>query len=120
MFSNENIHFKNLMVFKMFENFLEKLEKMPRHYLYLFSVYIAFLIINIIYFYLPSIGYGLYEDLYLIGFALFSFIPLVVFLLELEGKIGEDHYRYVRDVNYLLIIFFLLITTIFIVPVLVI
>ena len=104
----------------MFENFLEKLEKMPRHYLYLFSVYIAFLVVDIIYFYLPSIGFGLYEDLYLLAFTLFSFVPLAIFLLELEGKIGDEHYRYVRDVNYLLIIFFLLITTIFILSVLVI
>ncbi len=104
----------------MFENTAEKLANMPRVYLYLISVYFFFLIVNIAYFYLPSLTEGFYEDLYFLGFTLFSFIPAVIFLLELEGKIGEEHFGYVRDVNYLLIISFLLVTTIFIVPILVI
>jgi len=99
---------------------LEKIADMPRQYIYLFTIYILFLLVMIAYFFLPSLSFGLYNDLYILGFTVYSFIPLVIFLLELEGKIGDEHYRYVRDVNYLLIIFFLLITTIFVVPILVI
>lgn len=102
----------------MLEGFAEKLMKMPRIYLYLMAIYAALLLINIIYFYIPSLVFGLYQDAALLGFTLYSFVPLLIFAAELEGRIDDEHFTFVRNLNYLLIIFFLLITTILILPVL--
>lgn len=95
---------------------LEKLMAMPRLYFYLITIYLFFLAADIIYLFLPGLGYGLYADPLLVVFTVYSFIPLVVFALELDGKIDDEHYSFVRNVNYLLIIFFVLVTTLLVVP----
>ena len=99
---------------------LDKLMNMPRHYIYLMTVYIFFLLVNIVYLYIPAFGYGLYAEPLLAFFTVYSFLPLAIFFFELDGKIDDEHFTFVRNVNHLFIIFFLLITTIFILPILVI
>lgn len=103
----------------MLENITEKLLGMPRMYLYIFTAYFVFLLVDIFYFFMPSASYGLYADMYVFGFTLYSFVPLAIFAAELAGKIGDEHFGFVRDVNYLLMIFFILVTAVLIAPILV-
>ena len=99
---------------------LDKLMKMPRLYVYLITIYVFFLLIDIFYFFIPAFGYGLYAEPLLAFFTFYSLLPLVIFAFELDGKIDDEHYAFVRNVNYLLVIFFVLVTMTMIVPSLVI
>lgn len=96
---------------------LETLAKMPRQYIWLLTTYFFFLIVDIAYFFIPGIGFGLYADPYMILFTLYSLVPSAILFLELGGGIDDEHYGFVRNVNYLLMIFFIMVSAIFIVPV---